>query len=146
MKHDPHSGDYGLGFFGHSLETGAYFVEHKTLGTLCYFCDWDAASKTLVPRDSYHRRVFVEPLALHMTLETGMFASVSFDMDKNQLKVTLDQTTVDASAPLFSKWRLCLEKTSTQRPGEKFTVTPSVMERGCFMIEVATASVLVNWE
>ena len=34
LAHDPHSGDYGLGFFGNALEGGAYFVragEHKAM-------------------------------------------------------------------------------------------------------------------
>ena len=38
MDWDPHSGDYGLGFFGNALESGAYFVEHPRLGPLCFLC------------------------------------------------------------------------------------------------------------
>ena len=29
---DPHSGDYGLGFFDHSVEAGAYYVQHPQFG------------------------------------------------------------------------------------------------------------------
>ena len=32
MAFDPHSGDYGLGFFGHSLESGAYWVQDRVRG------------------------------------------------------------------------------------------------------------------
>jgi len=32
MDFDPHSGDYGLGFFGNALEGGAYYVKHESLG------------------------------------------------------------------------------------------------------------------
>ena len=39
MDFDPHSGDYGLGFFGNALESGAYYVEHPTYGRLCFLCD-----------------------------------------------------------------------------------------------------------
>ena len=39
LDFDPHSGDYGLGFFGHTLEAGSYFVQHPTLGALCFLCD-----------------------------------------------------------------------------------------------------------
>jgi hypothetical protein len=27
MDFDPHSGDYGLGFFGNALESGSYYVQ-----------------------------------------------------------------------------------------------------------------------
>ena len=48
LAFDPHSGDYGLGFFGHALESGAYFVDDAQLGQLCYLCDLDVP--TLSPR------------------------------------------------------------------------------------------------
>ena len=32
LEFDPHSGDYGLGFFGNALEGGAYYVKHESLG------------------------------------------------------------------------------------------------------------------
>jgi len=47
QEHDPYSGDYGLGFFGISLESGGYFVNHKTLGPLCYLCDISGADLVL---------------------------------------------------------------------------------------------------
>ena len=39
LAYDPHSGDYGLGFFGNALESGAYYVEDPTLGPLCFLCE-----------------------------------------------------------------------------------------------------------
>merc|ERR1712127_761417 len=47
QEHDPYSGDYGLGFFGISLESAGYFVNHKTLGPLCYLCDLDTSDLVL---------------------------------------------------------------------------------------------------
>ena len=70
MDFDPHSGDFGLGFFGHCLESGAYYVVNETMGELCYLCDvapierddqTDAAGAgvKITPRDSFHSRVFL---------------------------------------------------------------------------------------
>ena len=71
MDFDPHSGDFGLGFFGHCLESGAYYVLNETMGELCYLCDVApttsdstetepaAAGVTITPRDSFHSRVFL---------------------------------------------------------------------------------------
>jgi hypothetical protein len=103
QEHDAYSGDYGLGFFGSSLETGSTFVLHESLGALCYLCDFAPTSTdiihnnnktgtigssndssasnitrrstgianaslfpstiyTIVPRDAYKQRLFIEPL------------------------------------------------------------------------------------
>ena len=86
QEHDAYSGDYGLGFFGSSLETGSTFVLHESFGPLCYLCDFvptgtviirnnhtgtiaNASSSlqpftvyTIVPRDAYKQRLFLEPL------------------------------------------------------------------------------------
>lgn len=86
---DPHSGDYGLGFFGCSLQAGSYLVHHPTVGLVCYLCSVKHSSfvvesgstaaangsrpigfrsasgvVTITPADLYHRRIFLEPLAL----------------------------------------------------------------------------------
>lgn len=39
MEHDAYSGDYGLGFFGLSLESSSTFIIHPELGPICYLCD-----------------------------------------------------------------------------------------------------------
>jgi len=39
LDYDPHSGDFGLGFFGHTLEAGAYLVQSPELGNICFLCD-----------------------------------------------------------------------------------------------------------
>ena len=81
LEFDPHSGDYGLGFFAHTLEAGAYYVMHPEFGPLCYLCDLSIASDvtTITPRDSYRQRVYLEPLGLDLTLEAGLFRDVSLE-------------------------------------------------------------------
>jgi hypothetical protein len=96
MDHDPHTGDYGLGFFGNALESGSYFVDdsesESALGPLCFLCDLDEGygdavdgddldgasvpSFTIVPRDGFAIAVFIEPLGLYITSQCGTIASV----------------------------------------------------------------------
>lgn len=155
LKHDPHTGDFGLGFFGLSLETGAYYVVDKTLGELCYLCDAAAGvaadgesavgTVTLTPRDAYRRRVFLEPLALYMVTEAGQFASVEITMAKKTIVVTF----ANDAAGGFSSYRLCLEKTSAARPGTKFTAAAGKLERGCYTIPATAGkagTAVVTWE
>lgn len=41
LDFDPHSGDFGLGFFGHTLEAAAYLVDRPDLGLNCFLCTLD---------------------------------------------------------------------------------------------------------
>ena len=49
MAYDPHSGDYGLGFFGNALESGAYYVDDPQLGPLCFLCNLQPLQSEAVP-------------------------------------------------------------------------------------------------
>ena len=50
LAYDPHSGDFGLGFFGNALESGAYYVEDPTLGPLCFLCEVGGGDYSLCPK------------------------------------------------------------------------------------------------
>ena len=39
LDYDPHSGDFGLGFFGHTMLSGSFYVEHPELGKVCFLCE-----------------------------------------------------------------------------------------------------------
>ena len=97
LEFDAHSGDFGLGFFGCSLQSGAYYVEHPDLGPVCYLCNMDTqgAVVTIRPVDLYHRRLFIEPLALHLTLDTGKFESVQLDMAAKSLTAHFNPMATD---------------------------------------------------
>jgi len=162
MDFDPHSGDFGLGFFGHCLESGAYYVVNKTMGELCFLCD--AASSvgggvTITPRDSFHNRVFLEPLSLYLYAEAGTIDHVSLDMASKKIAVVFaSQSAANVTSWTFAKIRLAVDKTSDARPGSNFVVTGAgpddaagalPLVRGCY--EVAPAggggqtTVQVTW-
>eukprot|EP01052_Picozoa_sp_SAG31_P003815 SAG31_NODE_150_length_22290_cov_5.975801_31_plen_264_part_00 len=126
MDYDPHSGDFGLGFFGHCLETGAYYVLNETMGELCYQCDVTSsadASVAIVPRDSFHNRVFLEPLSLYLYAEAGTIDHVKVDLSGRKLWVAFESlATANVSNWTFKRIRLRVEKTSSMRPGSDFVV------------------------
>lgn len=146
MDFDPHSGDFGLGFFGHCLETGAYYVLDKSMGELCYLCDvvssatvststngsstssevGAAGTVTIHPRDSFHNRVFLEPLSLYLYAEAGTIDHVVVDLAGKKLSVVFESmATANVSSWTFKKIRLQVDKTSDARPGSNFVVTSS---------------------
>ena len=95
-EHDPYSGDYGLGFFGISLESGGYFVNHKDLGPICYLCDLSTTtpngdngssnataaliSGTFALRDAYRQRFYFEPLGLWVQADAGQIGTVGYNL------------------------------------------------------------------
>ena len=121
------SGDYGLGFFGHSLESGAYYVHDPVIGEQCYLCDLrnTTASSTvhIVPRDSYRNRVYIEPLALYLQAQAGTFENLELNLVAQSLRV-FDAGSTAPSAP-FNKLRLKLSKVAAVgvRPGTNFRVS-----------------------
>lgn len=110
LDFDPHSGDFGLGFFGCSVQSAAYYVEHPELGPSCYLCNMDhqqtetsglhtstAAAVKIVPVDLYHRRVYLEPLALYLTLDVGTFESLLLDIAAKKVVVTFNPSMIQAA-------------------------------------------------
>merc|ERR1711957_831850 len=128
LEFDPRSGDFGLGFFGHTLETGAYFVEHPVNGPLCFQCNLDQDENrraVITPRDSYRQRVYLEPLGLYLQSDAGTIARV----DWMQPSVDFAIVVYFAESPkgeTFTTRRLRVDKVSTDRPGGAFEVPGDV--------------------
>ena len=144
MEHDAYSGDYGLGFFGSSLEASATLVLHKELGPLCYLCDLtsdtpaagtvaadpvtavSAGAYTLAPRDAYRQRVYLEPLGLYLQTDTGIFQSVSLSLADKRITVTFaPAAATPAREQTYDVLRLRVDKVSqpdAKRPGANFTL------------------------
>lgn len=122
MEHDAYSGDYGLGFFGISLETASTFVLHKELGSLCYLCDYSSTALAtgttdylITPRDSYRQRTFIEPLGLLLSADTGVFQSLTLSLAKKTIVVTFAPAAATPDGGLsYSKVRLRADQTSRE--------------------------------
>lgn len=162
LDFDPHSGDFGLGFFGHTLEAGSYWVQHNVFGDLCFLCNIIQGSDDLelghghennnnsvilVPVDSYRQRFFLEPLALYLQADTGTFYSIAVDLTARRIEVIF----VPVISNNFSIRRLRVDKQSNSRPGKKFNVIASdssktfPYRRNAYEIPVAITKVVVVW-
>jgi hypothetical protein len=135
---DPHSGDYGLGFFGNALEGGAYYVHHPELGPVCYLCSTAASSPegdvAITPEDAYKTAVFVEPMALLLQADCGRFAGVVWKAHARKVLVQFEAGTI------CIKFRLRVTKTAEGRPGSGFVVSSAAeLKRGAYEIKPAAA-------
>jgi hypothetical protein len=91
MNFDPYSGDYGPNFFGHAWTTGAYLARDPEFGWLVFGGNLGFSGQTVTvePRDSFRQRVYLAPLGLWLTLDSGRFERVTLDQVTNQVEITL---------------------------------------------------------
>jgi hypothetical protein len=123
LDYDPHSGDYGLGFFGCSLQSASYFVDHPEFGPVCYLWNMHAAAGgdgewslgrnlttggavTIKPVDLYRRRIFLEPLSLYLTLDVGTFKAVVLDLAVKKLSIEFNSMAFDNSTYVARRLRV----------------------------------------
>lgn len=101
MDHDPNSGDHGLGFFGSSLNAGAYMHAHPQLGPLCFMCVLStdgAGATTVAPRDMYRKRAYLSPIGLWLVAEAGNLQSVTLSADAATVSVAFEPSAVAAAS------------------------------------------------
>ena len=103
MSFDPYSGDYGPNFFGHAWTTGTYLVSDPEFGWLVFGGNLTVSGQTVTvePRDSFRQRVYLAPLGLWITLDSGQFERVSLNPTTNQVEVTLAAGDAFTSAALL---------------------------------------------
>jgi len=152
LEFDPRSGDFGLGFFGHTLETGAYFVEHPVNGPLCFQCNLDQDENrraVITPRDSYRQRVYLEPLGLYLQSDAGTIARVDWMQPSVDFAIVV-YFVESPKGETFTTRRLRVDKVSTDRPGVDFEVVIDASRkaskvRGAFEIPGDVSSVTVTY-
>jgi hypothetical protein len=151
LEYDPRSGDFGLGFFGVTLEAGAYLARDAALpgGWACFMCNLgpgaraDAAS--FAPSDGYHVRAFIEPLGLWLVAQTGAFDALFLDLAARALRIDFAPALAAPAVPggahatrPFSALRLKVEKpAAAARPGGGWALkdasgAPVPVVRGAF--------------
>ena len=152
LEHDPRSGDYGLGFFGLSIESGAYVVRHPdpAVGWACFLCNVLGGSSTAVsvaPADAYHVRAYLEPLGVLLVAQAGVLARLDLDTAARTCVVTFAPAAdTPAGARLYSTLRLQAVKASAPgvRPGSSFALQdaggqPVPVVRGAWAITPAAS-------
>ncbi|MDJ0276434.1 DUF5695 domain-containing protein [Sphingomonas sp. 2R-10] len=139
MRHDPYSGDFGIGFFGHAYATATYAVDDPTFGWLGFGGTVTMAGDavTIVPQDGARSRLFVAPAGQWITLEAGRIARAVYSPVAHRITLTLDPA--DHVTPAA---RLFVEGTT---PGT-VAMKPDrgVMERGGFTVRLADTPTIVT--
>ncbi len=139
MAFDPYTGDYGPNFFGHAWTTGTYVLKDAEFGWLAFGGNLTATGKkmTVEPRDSFRQRVYLAPLGLWLTLDSGQFERVTLDEATGAVEVRL------APGDAYTAQAL-LRVDQTAQPAPVGTIAPLeklTVERGAYAVPLGSTSV-----
>jgi hypothetical protein len=99
LKWDAYSGDYGPNFFGHAFNTATYVINHPEFGWQAFGGNVTAGANqvTVQPLDSFRNRVYIAPLGLWLTLDSGTFEGVVINPRTHAVRIGLAPATASVS-------------------------------------------------
>jgi hypothetical protein len=132
MAFDPYTGDYGPNFFGHAWTVGTYIAKDREFGWLTFGGNLSAKGTkiTVEPRDSFRQRIYLAPLGLWLTLDSGQFERLTFDTATNMVELQFAPgDAYTATALLRIEQPAHITGVGEIKPLEKLN-----MERGAYLI------------
>ena len=142
LRWDTYTGDYGPNFFGHAVTTGTYVINHPEYGWQAFGGNVTATAGSVNVRtlDSLRRRIYIAPLGLYLTLDSGTFESVAIAPATRAVRVTLAP-----AGPFTPAARLRIEQPAkvagvgTYAPARTFAA-----ERGAITVPLGSTATVVE--
>jgi hypothetical protein len=93
LEIDGISGDYGPGFYGYSVNSSTYLVEHPEFGWLAFGGNLEEIGDeiSVALTTAAKSRIFVAPLKLWLTLDAGKFSKISLNKTSGALQIELEE-------------------------------------------------------
>ena len=90
LKWDAINGDYGMNFFGHTINAATYIADMKDFGWQAFGGNISIKGDrvTVTPRDSMRKRIYIAPFGLWLTLDAGTFESVEIDKRSRTVRMS----------------------------------------------------------
>jgi hypothetical protein len=132
MRWDTYSGDYGPNFFGVAVNAATYIVDHPEFGWLAFGGNvkTDGSWIRIQPLDAFRQRVYVAPLGLWLTLDSGTFDGIEINTRTRAVRAGLS-----AATPPASLARLRIEQPAKVTGGGSYQPKDKLTkERGSFAI------------
>jgi hypothetical protein len=142
LKPDPLSGDYAQNFLGHALNTATYLVNDREFGWQAFGGNVQATGDRvlLTPKDSFRQRVYLAPVGLWLTLDSGRFDRVELNLKTGEVRLVFAAS--DSSTPSA---RLRVEQPATVAGVGKYrTARQFNVERGASVISLSAAQTSVD--
>jgi len=142
LRFDPLSGDNGTNFFGHAWNAGTYVVKHPDFGWICFGGNLSESGDeiTVEPRDASRTRIYLAPVGLWLTLDSGQFNRLVWKEKTGELRIAL------APADKFTpQARLRIEQPAHLAGVGEFRLSAeSPKERGANVITLSASETWVD--
>jgi hypothetical protein len=142
LKPDPLSGDYAQNFLGHALNTATYLVNDREFGWQAFGGNVQVSGGgvQLIPLDSFRQRVYLAPLGVWLTLDSGRFERVQLNPKTGAVRLVL------GAADSFTRSaRLRIEQPAAVAGIGKYRVSRHFdLEREAYVIPLAATETLID--
>jgi hypothetical protein len=107
MRWDTYTGDYGPNFFGVAVNAGTYVVNHPEFGWQAFGGNTTVEGEWIrvQPLDAFRQRVYIGPLGLWLTLDSGMFDALEINSRTHAVRVG-----ISPAGPWDRRGRLRIEQ------------------------------------
>jgi hypothetical protein len=141
LRFDPLSGDNGTNFFGHAWNAGTYVVNHPDFGWICFGGNLSVSGDevTIEPRDASRTRIYLAPVGLWLTLDSGQFDRLVWNAKAGMLRIAL--TPKDRFTP---EARIRIEQPAHPAGGSFQLAGSPTLERGAYLIPLASSQTWVE--
>ena len=131
LKWDAYSGDYGMNFFGHAMNTATYIIDSPDFGWQAFGGNIEVRGNVVkvTPPDAMRRRVYIAPFGLWLTLDSETFSAIEINRKLRTVKVFFDEDGRGSVA------RLRVEQPVTGKVTFR-PVSSLNLERGAYLIPV----------
>ena len=91
LRWDVYSGDYGPNALGHILGAATYLVHHPIFEWVSFGGNLQSSHDivTVEPRDAVRKRVFVVPVSLWVTFDSGMITNYTYNKTSQDVAVSV---------------------------------------------------------
>jgi len=142
LKPDPFSGDYAQNFLGHALNTATYLANDREFGWQAFGGNVQVTGGRvlLTPLDGFRQRVYLAPVGLWLTLDSGRFDRVQVNTKTGDVRLVFA-----AADPFTRSARLRVEQPAAIRGVGKYGPLRHVeIERDAYVIPLSGAQTSVD--
>jgi hypothetical protein len=142
LKPDPITGDYGPNFFGHAWNTATYLVKDPQFGWQAFGGNLTTKGKLVdvTPLDSARTRVYLGPLGLWLTLESGTFDRIQVDSATGMVRIGFARSTEYTSQALLTiEQPAKISGVGTYRPKQRLQ-----KERGGYVVPLTQGGTWID--
>ncbi len=139
LKWDAYSGDYGPNFYGHSMTTATYLINHPEFGWQSFGGNVEKHGNIvhLKPLDSMRQRVFVAPAGLWITSDAGKIDALEFNTVNHEVRIGFASANIHCKAA-----RVTIEQLGASKNAKRYKpVLPLTVDAEAYTVPLKNSAI-----